>query len=224
MCLSPSNFYGAQQARLPKPPQIKSQSLLTFWVEFLQSGCPSWRSNNSVKAVKAIKQTQVVTWRDLSRYPVVGRTRLSLVSLDQVYYKRIHTSRTKHTHTFNFRYIIIQKYTHKNTCVLHTIHKFLSFVQPALFFLGLSSSSRVPDRSLVKPFQTTTVWFLQSIYPSSCLTNTVGAIWASQELCNYTYAGSLTATAYTAYKGVDTNALYEQLQCSGLVVWYDMVY
>ena len=121
VCLSPSNFYGAQQARLPKPPQIKSQSLSTFGGGgFLWAGCPFWRSNNSVKAVEAIKQTQVVTWRDLSRYPVVGRTRLSLVSLDQVYYKRIHTSRTKHTHTFNFRYIIIQKYTHKNTCVLHT--------------------------------------------------------------------------------------------------------
>jgi len=65
LCCLPVTFQllwsTAGQARFPKPPQIKSQSLSTFWVEFLQAGCPSWRSNNSVKAVKAIKQTQVVT-------------------------------------------------------------------------------------------------------------------------------------------------------------------
>jgi len=101
---------------------------------FLWARCPSWRSNYGVKAVEAIKQTQVVTWRDLSRYPVVGRTRLSLVSLDQVYYKRIHTSRTKHTHTFNFRYIIIQKYTHKNTCVHTHNTQILEFCSTSLIF------------------------------------------------------------------------------------------
>ena len=134
LCCLPVTFQllWSTAGQVPQASTDQKPIFVDFWGGgFLWARCPSWRSNNSFKAVEAIKQTQVVTWRDLSRYPVVGRTRLSLVSLDQVYYKRIHTGRTKHIHTFNFRYIIIQKYTHKNTCV-HTqyTYSWVLFNQP----------------------------------------------------------------------------------------------